>query len=74
MKMIAHWLPAAFCAALSVIALSAETGRDSGAWRPAFYCFLPMCFVFLALATSRMQREMDDLRRQVAELQQKKPS
>ncbi|MEO7934509.1 MAG: hypothetical protein ABIT76_15275 [Chthoniobacterales bacterium] len=72
MKQIIHWIPAAFCAFLSLMPLLASsTIPDSGWWRPAFYAFLPMCFVFGGTVSSQLQREIRDLRAQVAELQQK---
>ncbi len=72
MKTITHWIPAAFCAFLSFLALSMQIGSDSGAWKPAFYCFLPMCFFFVGAATSQMQREIRELRKQLTELQEKR--
>ena len=41
-----HWVPAAFCAVLCAMAMSMQIGTDNGAWKPAFYSFLPMCFFF----------------------------
>ena len=69
---LSHWIPAAFCAFLSLMALFASTGSDTGAWRPAFFAFLPMCFFFVGAATSGMQREIRDLRKQLTELQEKR--
>jgi len=69
---LGHWTPAAFCAFISLMALFASTGSDAGWWRPAFFAFLPMCFFFVGAATSRMQREIRELRRQLAELQEKR--
>jgi hypothetical protein len=66
-----HWTPAAFCAFLSLLALAMQIGPDSGAWKPAFYCFLPMCFFFVGLVTSQMQGEIRELRKQLTELQAK---
>jgi len=68
MKTISHWTPAAFCAFISLLALGMQIGSDSGAWKPAFYCFLPMCFFFAGAVTFRMHREIRDLQEQVAEL------
>jgi hypothetical protein len=65
-----HWIPAAFCAFLSLLALFASSRSDEW-WRPAFFAFLPMCFFFVGAATSRMQREIRDLRKQIVELQGK---
>ena len=72
MKTISHWIPAAFCAFLSLLALSMQIGSDSGAWKPAFYGFLPMCFYFVGAATSQMHREIRELQKQVAALQQRR--
>jgi len=72
MKTISHWIPAAFCAFLSLLALSMQIGPDSGVWKPTFYCFLPMCFFFVGMTTSAMYREIRELRGQVAELQQRR--
>jgi hypothetical protein len=74
MKTITHWIPAAFCAFLSLLALSMQIGSDSGAWKPAFYCFLPMCFFFVGAATSQMQKEIRELRKQVTDLQSRQVS
>ena len=70
-KNIGHWIPAAFCGFISLIALFASIGSESSWWRPAFFAFLPMCFLFLGAATSQMQREIGELRKQLAELQEK---
>jgi hypothetical protein len=40
-------------------------------WKPMFFSFLPMCFFFVGSATWQMQKEIRELRRQVAELQDK---
>lgn len=72
MKPISHWIPAAFCALLSLGALSMQIVSDSGAWKPMFYCFLPMCFFFVGGTTSQMQREIQDLRKQLADLQEQR--
>ena len=72
MKSISHWIPAAYCAFLSLLALSMQIGSDSGAWKPAFFCFLPMCFFFVGGTTSQMQREIRELRRQLTDLQEKR--
>lgn len=69
-----HWIPAIFCAFLCLMALSMQIGSDSFAWKPAFYSFLPMCFFFMGMATSNLQREIRELRQRVSELEQKKPT
>src|SRR5215216_4500817 len=49
MKYYAHWMPTAFCACLSAVAIWAETrsGVDSFATNSSFVWFLPMCFFLL---------------------------
>jgi len=71
-----HWTPAAFCAFISYIALfaSSSSSPDPGWWKPAFFAFLPMCFFFVGSATSQMQKEIQELRKQVADLQSKQVS
>ena len=69
---VSPWIPAIFCAFLSLLALSMQIGSDSGAWKPAFFCFLPMCFFFVGTATSQMQGEIRELRKQLVELQAKR--
>ena len=72
MKLIAHWMPALFCAFLSIMALTSQIGgTDNGSWKPAYYCFLPMCFFFMGNLTWQMSREIKDLRQQVVALKQK---
>ena len=68
---VIHWIPAAFCGFISLIALFASVGSDAGWWRPTFFAFLPMCFLFVGAVTSQMQREIHELRKQLAELQEK---
>ena len=74
MKNVAHWIPAAFCAALSALALGMQLklGSDSFAWKPAFFCFLPMCFFFVGSATAQMHKELKELRQRLAALEEKK--
>jgi hypothetical protein len=74
MKNIGHWIPAGFCAFLSLLALSMQIGSESWTWKPAFYCFLPMCFFFVGMATSQMHREIRDLRKKLEEFQAKQRS
>jgi len=71
MKPISHWIPAAFCAFLSLMALVMQSDSSTGAWQPAFFSFLPMCFFFVGANTSAMQREIQELRKQVNDLQEK---
>jgi hypothetical protein len=73
MKTITHWIPAAFCAVISLIALFASTHLpDSGWWRPVFFAFLPMCFYFVGSATTQMHRELRFLRERLTALEHQK--
>lgn len=73
-----QWVPFGFCVFLSLVTialnlwLSIANGASAGGWAVAFLCFLPMCFFFVGAATSQMQGEILELRRQVVELQAKK--
>jgi hypothetical protein len=68
-QILSHWMPAAFCAFISLIAIFGSVASDAGWWRPTFFAFLPMCFFFVGAATSQMQREIRELRNQFAEMQ-----
>jgi len=48
--------------------------RSPSSWAISFLCFLPMCFFFVAAATSSLQREVRELRKRLADLEQKKSS
>jgi hypothetical protein len=65
-----NWVPMVFCASLSLICVGAFIGSSTAGVIP-FLCFLPMCFFFVATVTSNLQREVRELREQVAKLQEK---
>ena len=67
---VRHWIPAAFCAFISLIALFASVDPAAGWWRPTFFAFLPMCFFFVGIVTSQMQGEIGELRKQLADLKE----
>jgi hypothetical protein len=70
---ISHWLPMAFCVCLALISLPIFfSSGSSGALPIPFLCFLPMCFFFVAIVTSNLQREVVELREQVAKLHGKR--
>ena len=72
-KLVAPWLAPAFCAFLTAMPLIATSSpTDTGWWRPTFYAFLPMCFYFAGMATYGFQKELRDLRAELAELRQAK--
>ena len=60
---LSPWIPAIFCAFLSLITVSGNlildfmngTARSSGIDIP-FYCFLPMCFYFVGAFLSNLRR------------------
>ena len=70
---IGHLFPAAFCAAISIIALLRWGLSETGATSPTFFAFLPVCFVIMGFITLRLQRELGELRRQVRDLEAKRP-
>ena len=62
------WLPFLFTAVLSAICLVTNVVTvGSGAWVPAFLCFLPMAFLFSGFAQSRSQQRIAALEAQLAE-------
>ena len=71
MKNISHWTPVAFCAVLSAIVLGVQLkfGSDSSAWKPAFFCFLPMGFYLVGSTTAQMHKELKELRQRLAALE-----
>jgi hypothetical protein len=71
MKKIAYWMPAAFCALISFIALIKSIGIGTPGSYEVFFAFLPMCFFFVAVGTTHLHRELSELRRRVSELEQK---
>ena len=72
LQKLGHWTPAAFCAfiCLNALFIAPSTGNVEW-WKPVFFSFLPMCFFFVGSATSQMQKEIQELREQVADLQRK---
>ena len=76
---ILPWVPMGFCAALVLITvvtmiwMMATGGPNSGGgWALAFLCNLPLCFMFVGFMTAHLQREVRELRQQIAELQTKR--
>ena len=69
---IRPWVPAAFCAFLSLLALSMQIGSDSDAWKPTFYSNLTMCFIFVGFVISNMEREIRELRQRLTDLEKGK--
>lgn len=68
------WIPAIFCAALSVITiignlvLAFTIGKPTPSVNFVFHCFLPMCFFLVGDFLSKLRKENLALRTQVDEL------
>ena len=71
------WIPAMFCAAISVITIIANLVQAFTMPNPTpsaprmdflFYCYLPMCFFLVGDFLSTLRREKLALRTQVDEL------
>ena len=67
-QQLRHWLPAIFCAFLSLMALFGPSVVGTSGWQITFLSFLPMCFFFVAIVTSSMERKLLELQRELAEL------
>ena len=72
---IGPWLPAIFCASLSLITIVTNLAgyfmTGSGTIGPgdmAFYGFMPMCFYFVGAQLSQMKKENRELRQRIDEL------
>ena len=65
-KRVAVWYPAVFCAFLSSMMMF---GDKDAAW-PAFYAFLPMCFLFVGSVMHQLKKRVDELERQLAKSRQ----
>jgi hypothetical protein len=77
---LAPWMPLIFCVLLSYLAILGPIiglflgPTSSGWWEPVFFGMLPMCFFFVSALMSNMRREILELQRQIANLQQGKPA
>jgi hypothetical protein len=76
-RVVGPWVPAAFCAFLSLITictnlcLAIVNHSPVGEWPVlfVFLCFLPMCFFFSGGGTSQALREIAELKKQIEQLQ-----
>lgn len=68
------WLPVIFCIFLSSITvagnlfLAFRSGTPQTGIELVFHCFLPLCFLFVGAAVSKLQKENRELRKQIQEV------
>lgn len=67
---MSHWVATVFCAFISLVALFGSVTPETSWWRPTFFAFLPMCFFYVGCVTSRLHRDLEQLRRRVEVLEQ----
>ena len=72
-KTIVPWVPFAFCVFLCglVMFTLTKTGRIETAY-PAFFCFLPMTFYFVAMAVGQTRKELERLSDRIDRLEKEK--
>ena len=68
---VSLWVHAVFAAFLSGMVLYCLP-LDAAVWRPAFFSFLPMCFVFVGFAMMNMRKEISELKAKIELLENKK--
>ena len=69
---ISIYIPAAFCAFLSLYALYAPgSSPGSTIWKPVFFAFLPMCFLYIGMLMHRMIKRINALQSQIDESKRK---
>ncbi|MBI1347494.1 hypothetical protein GC163_14540 [bacterium] len=77
MKPNSPWIAAIFCAFICVFMMVGQimesASQNGHPFAPAFYSFLPMCFVYVGILMKQMQQEIQDLRKQVAAKQPAAP-
>ena len=71
-KLIGPWIPFAFCVFLCglVMFVLMKTGKIENAY-PAFFCFLPMTFFFVAAAMAQIRKEIKRLSDRIDQLEGK---
>jgi hypothetical protein len=75
MKKINHWAPTGFCAFICFVTMFGFLGSsDPNLWRPMFFPFLPLCFMFVGYATMQMHCELRELRQRITELEEVRAS
>jgi hypothetical protein len=67
-RKLSPWLPVYFCAFLSSMPVVAMPYGGTW-WQPAFYCFLPLCFMYAGFAQIATNREIDELRNRLTAIE-----
>ena len=72
-KLIGPWIPFAFCVFLCglVMFMWKKTGNIATAY-PAFFCFLPMTFLFMGIALGQTRKELKRLSDRIDQLEKGK--
>lgn len=71
-RSVGPWIPFAFCAALSgIVVVSGIRGEKWENTFPAFFCFLPMTFFFLAPVIVELKKEIKQLSDRIDQLESK---
>lgn len=71
-KTIGTWVPFGFCVFLCglVMFVLVTTGKIDTAY-PAFFCFLPMTFFFVAVAVSQIRKELKHMSDRIDQLEKR---
>jgi|WetSurMetagenome_2_1015567.scaffolds.fasta_scaffold802169_1 hypothetical protein len=74
-KTIGQWAPFSFCVSLCgiVMVVYITTGKIETAY-PAFFCFLPMAFFFMAVALGQISKELKQMSDRIDQLEGKNNS
>ncbi len=70
---ISAYVPAAFCALISGMALFSSV-TDGAWWKSAFFAFLPMCFMYYAFTMHAVVKQVRNLKNTVKDLNKERQS
>jgi hypothetical protein len=65
------WMPFAFCAFLSIMALAYSFMLPNSGWYITYLAFLPMCFYMVGTKLTKMNNEILQLRRRIEDFEKK---
>jgi hypothetical protein len=70
-KTLGLWAPFGFCVFLCglVMFILVKTGKIETAY-PAFFCFLPMTFFFVAVVFTQLRKELERMSDRIDQLEQ----